>query len=245
MQQNTPIHCFYRLAESPAAQPKQKIDSATKLACLENCIDILGVRSVIVFGDRVSGETRKMVESLGVQFVKVDEGSGGGNFRTALNSALELPDEELAYFLEDDFLHRPGAREALIDGLQMDAEYVTLYDHPDKYLSPGDGGNPLVRHGGEKTRLLCGRVCHWKITNSTVMTFACRIRHLRADQRTILKYCSGRYTDDYRMFRSLAWRGRRLICSIPGYATHCESRWLSPFYNWSALPARKGGPPTK
>jgi hypothetical protein len=188
-----------------------------------------------VLGDRLSEPTRQMVVGTGVELTEVDEGSGGGNFRRALRAALALPNDDVVYFVEDDFLHRPEAREALIDGMEQGAEYVTLYDHPDKYLAPKAGGNPHVRKGGEATRLLCGRVCHWKVTNSTVMTFACRVGQLRKDQRMMLRWCADRYTDDYRMFRSLAWRGRRLISAVPGYATHCEAAWLSPHFDWESL----------
>ena len=163
------------------------------------------------------------------------KGPAAGILARRVQAALDLNDDDWVYLVEDDFLHRPGAYEALADGLAMGAEYVTLYDHPDKYLPPTAGGNPKVKGGGEKTRLLHGQVCHWKLTNSTVMTFACRVGQLRKDQPIILRFCGGRYTDDYGMFKALTWRGQRLISAVPGYSTHCETAWLSPFYDWASL----------
>lgn len=225
---------FYRLAPRPAAEARPKLDEATKAKCLRNFMSEFGCDPICVFGDRLDDTTRAVVRDAGLPLVEVDEGSGGGNFRTAVLAAMELSEDTFVYLVEDDFIHRPGARGAMLDGLTLRADYVTLYDHPDKYLSPREGGNPHVKHGGESTRLLCGEVCHWKITNSTVMTFATTVRCLKRDWPILLKNCGGRYTDDYRLFRSLAWRGRKLISSVPGFATHAETRWIAPLFDWES-----------
>ena len=229
------IHIFYRLANQPAAQPKEKLTEATKEACLQNCADVFGSSRLTVFGDRLDKATKDMVDSLGIQLIEVNEGSGGGTFRRAAREAMEMDDSEVVYLLEDDFLHLPHAPEAIMDGLGSGASYVTLYDHPDKYIDGKMGGNPPVKDGGEATRLLCGNVCHWKITNSTVMTFASTVGQLRHDWNVFLKYCPGRYTDDYKLFRTLRRKGRTLLSSVPGAATHCESKFLSPFTDWTAI----------
>lgn len=229
------IHVYYRLASRPAAGEKEKLLGADKEACLKNCIAVFGRDNLCVYGDRLDEDTKNVVHRSEARLIETDEGSGGGNFRAAAQNAMRLPEETFIYLVEDDFLHRPEAPQILIDGIELGAEYVTLYDHPDKYLAPTQGGNPLVRKGGEKTTLLCGKRCHWKITNSTVMTFATTAGQLRKDWKTFLRYCGGRYTDDYKLFRELGWRGRKLLSSVPGFATHCESKWLSPLFNWSSL----------
>jgi len=230
------LHCFYRLAQRPAAEPKRKLPGATKAACLRNFVAEFGADRTTVFGDRLDDAARRTVLDLGARLIDVDHGSGGGTFRAAAAAAMALPPRTPVYLVEDDFLHRPGAAAAaLADGLALGEAYVTLYDHPDKYLAPAAGGNPRVRRGGEATRLLCGHACHWKVTNSTVMTFATTAGQLAADWRTILRHCGGRYTDDYRLFRSLAWRGRRLLSAVPGFATHCEAAWLSPAYRRASV----------
>jgi len=228
------INVFYRLAPRPAAEARPKLLHATKEACLLNYLAIFPKDSVYIFGDCLSNDLQEIVNRLGLPLNEINEGSGGGNFRAAAKAAMDLTDDAVIYLLEDDFLHRLGAREAILDGLNLGADYVTLYDHPDKYLNVEKGGNPHVKDGGEKTRLLCGSVCHWKITNSTVMTFATTVRCLKRDWKIFLKHCDGRYTDDYRLFRALSWRGRKLISSVPGFATHAETRWLSPLFDWGS-----------
>jgi hypothetical protein len=226
---------FYRLVPQPAREAKGKLEGATKMGCLYNFLQEFGRDEVVVLGDTLDEETRREVRGLGLQLHDNRFKSGGFNFLAGLDLALGGRDNEDVYLVEDDFVHRPEARDVLLDGLSMGAAYVTLYDHPDKYVSPAAGGNPKVRHGGESTRLLLGSRCHWKVTNSTVMTFAAKVGQLRRDARVIRKYCQGMYPADHAMFRRLSWRGSRVISSVPGYATHAVLQWLTPLVDWNAF----------
>ncbi|MEM9882377.1 MAG: hypothetical protein AAF800_05625 [Planctomycetota bacterium] len=236
------IHVFYRLAEQPATQPKIKLPAATKLACLRNFVSHFSDDAVTVLADGVGPGLRADARATGVDVVEVSHGSGGGNFRDAAARAMALPADTMVYLVEDDFVHRAGAREALLDGFDQDAAYVTLYDHPDKYVDASDGGNPHVSRGGEKTLLTRGTACHWKRTNSTVMTFAVRAGRLASDWKFILPTSRATYTDSYTMFRRLARRGRHLISAVPGLATHAETAYLSPGWDWSAELDRAAAP---
>ena len=84
-------------------------------------------------------------------------GHGAGSFKFALDLALEKPSDTIAYFLEDDYLHVQSALAALREGITI-ADYVSLYDHPDKYVntgstnSRGTAGGAYVTSGGEISR---------------------------------------------------------------------------------------------
>jgi hypothetical protein len=116
--------------------------------------------------------------------------------------------------------------------MYLGIEYVTLYDHPDKYMEPGVGGNPHCYGKAENTRVFLGQYCHWKITNSTTMTFAAKVRTLKQDEKILRQWTSGSHPNDFQMFSELRSKGRQLISPIPGYATHGETKWLSPLTNW-------------
>ena len=109
----------------------------------------------------------------------------------------------------------------------------SLYDHPDKYLVPSKGGNPYCDGGAENTRVYLSESTHWKITNSTTMTFASTIKTLKECESILRKWTSGTHPDDFRMFIELQTQGKILITPIPGYATHGETRWLTPLTNWA------------
>jgi hypothetical protein len=170
------------------------------------------------------------------KFIKdVSVGHGAGTFNLALDEALREPDWQVIYFLENDYLHKPNSDKIILEGLELGASFVSLYDHPDKYLPPSQGGNPYCEGGAEDTRVYLTESTHWKITNSTTMTFATTEPNLRRAEKTLRKYTQGTYPEDFKMFLDLREQGELLISSIPGYATHGETAWLSPLTDWSLV----------
>lgn len=141
---------------------------------------------------------------------------------------------EIIYFAEDDYLYKENACKVLLEGIDfLNADYVTGYDHPDKYINFKDGGNPQIIENGERTVVQLTPSSHWKYTNSTTMTFATRIKTLIEDYDIICKYCSENIPNDYYLFCELVGKhNRKLASSIPGVSTHCEMECLSPLIEW-------------
>ena len=203
-------------------------------ACLLNALDTFSTEKHdwLVIADNVSEATKQMLERYVLNIKHVSVGHGAGTFNLALDEALQYSDDEIVYFLENDYLHKPGADKILKEGFNVGYSYVALYDHPDKYI---DGANPLVEDGGEVTRVMISKSCHWKITNSTTMTFAAQVKTLKKDESILREYTSGSYPRDFEMFLALREKQHGLITPIPGYATHGETAWLSPLTDWSQI----------
>lgn len=228
---------YYRLSNKNAGGEKNKLIHATKEYCLKNTIDVFGKDNITVVGDKLNDKTRQIVTSHKIRLVEVDNGSGAGTFRDALKLAVEEnKDNDIVYLLEDDFLHLKKAKELIEEGVKTFNCYITGYDHPDKYLDRRFGGNPSIEHGGEITRLVKSQTSHWKITNSTVMSFAATTRRLRKDLDLLYKFSSNSITDSYGFFTSLSGeKGVGCLSSVPGVSTHTEIKWLSPFINWNVI----------
>jgi len=228
---------YYRLSNQSAGGYKNKLPHATKEHCLHNALEVFGQDSLIVVGDNLNEETSKMVKSYGVRLVEVSNGNGSDTFRAALDLAIEEnSDREIVYLLEDDFLHLPTSAKLIEEALNMYDAYVTTYDHPDKYLDKSLGGNPFVESGGEVTRLIRTQSSHWKMTNSTVMTFAATRKRLVEDRDLLYKCSSNRITDSFQFFLTLAQeKGVPCLSSVPGASTHTETAWLSPLTDWSKI----------
>ena len=231
------LKVYYRLSNQEAGVSKIKMHGATKEHCLKNAIDVFGVDNITVIGDRLNDETRRNVELLGVRLVLVNNGNGAGTFRDALDIAIkENDDDTMVYLLEDDFLHLPQSSNKLVEVLERYDCYATLYDHPDKYIDASSGGNPFIEGGGEDTKLFKTPSSHWKITNSTVMSFAARVNRLKQDYDSLMKHSDGQITDSFKFFCELrSTKGIPVVSSIPGYSTHCETAWLSPLTNWEKV----------
>ena len=165
----------------------------------------------------------------------VDRGNGAATFNLALDEALKMADNDTVYFLENDYLHKPNSRVIIEEGFTLGASFVSLYDHPDKYLSPDKGGNPYCQGGAEDTRVYLTDSCHWKITNSTTMTFAAEVKTLKENEEILRKHTMMSHPNDFEMFLELRKNNKLLITPIPGYATHGETAWLSPLTDWSKI----------
>jgi hypothetical protein len=232
-----PLVTLYRISD--ASYKKVKLPHATKRHCLENYLSVFGREGLVLFADNATPDTLAQIRALGLEPRESASPTPAKSWRMVARYALErLPEEQAIYFVEDDYLHLPDARRILLEGLEI-AEYVSLFDHPDKYVNGKDGGNPEVKQDGELTRVLLTRSTHWKWTNSSTLTIATRVRTLREDRAVWWWYTRGRHPKDYDAFYRLRRRflGRRrvLISPIPGRSTHVELPWLGPLVDWSKI----------
>ena len=227
---------IYRISD--AGYNKIKPDYIDNQKCLTNASWAFQDAEWLIIADSTSPETDAMIEEWkndNAIVKKVSVGHGAGTFNLALDEALQYDDEEIVYFLENDYLHKPGSEKVLEEGFELGASFISLYDHPDKYLDPSQGGNPYCEGGAEDTRVYLTNSCHWKITNSTTMTFASKVSTLKRVENILRKYTQGTYPEDFKMFLELRQQNELLITSIPGYSTHGETAWLTPLTNWSKI----------
>lgn len=228
---------IYRISD--AGYKKEKPAYINNETCLINALREFNpdVCEWTIIADNVSTQTQQMIErhidASCVIYVSV--GHGAGTFNLALDLALKANPDDIIYFLENDYLHKPGSLAMLKQGFELDVSFVALYDHPDKYIAPEDGGNPLCKGGAEETKVFLTQDGHWKITNSTTMTFAAKQSTLKKIERILRKYTNETYPRDYDMFTKLRKKKYKLITPIPGYATHGETAWLSPLTDWSRV----------
>ena len=230
---------IYRISD--VGYNKVKPDYINNEACLKNAVarfaSHLTPEDFIVIADNTSEETNNMIKRL-IPEENIDYrslGNGAKTFNVALDKALTYPDDEIIYFLENDYLHNYNSKDIIHEGFELGAQFVSLYDHPDKYIGPSEGGNPYCEGGAEDTRVYKTDSVHWKITNSTTMTFAAKVSTLKLNEGILRKHTAGTHPDDFQMFLELRQTNQLLITSIPGYSTHGETAWLSPLTDWNKI----------
>jgi hypothetical protein len=224
---------IYRISD--AGYKKEKPEYIDNEKCLANATKVFKDANWLVIADNCSDQTLSMIKKYQSNIEIVSVGHGAGTFNLALDKALELDNDEIVYFIENDYLHKHDSIKILQDGFSLGASFVALYDHPDKYLDPSKGGNPYCEGGGEETRVYLTNTCHWKITNSTTMTFAAKVSTLKRVELILRKWTSEKHPNDFQMFLELREKGELLITPLPGYATHGETAWLSPLIDWSKV----------
>lgn len=247
------LHIIYRISDK--GNPKPKLPNGGKRECLTNAIKTLynvsAGDSFHVIADNCSAETVDFLKSTGLHVETTANGNSGTChyiFNTLVNRYA--PDDKI-YLLEDDYLHLPGSREAILEGLEI-ADYVTLYDHPDMYHTDGRGDNPFVHDDMPRSSIYLTPHTHWRSILSTTMTFAARAKTLIEDCAIWNHFCTGRIPADFHAFIVLTGQddmneakrfaqigrgdllqlvvnnflsGRRkrlLISAIPGLSTHTD-----------------------
>lgn len=210
-------HIFYRISSS--SYVKGKLPGATKEVCLHNFLECFPKEKVTLIADNCDQIILDLCSQTGCDTIKTNLGNAG-SFRKSIDLALELSNDSKVYFVEDDYLHLKinGYFESiperdLAEGL-LRADYVTLYDHPDKYLS---------EYGScEATNVYRTLHSHWKHSISTTMTFASKVSTLRDDLEIWHKYTEGKHPQDHFIFTDLNKKGKTLAVRIPGSACHVD-----------------------
>ena len=145
-------------------------------------------------------------------------------------NTLDIPDHEVIYFTEDDYLHNATWPVVMREAFDMiDADYVTMYDHNDKYFFP--------MYHELLSKVVCTLHSHWKTVPNTTNTYACLAKTFRRDYATHVKYCdmARGLCRDFDKFAQLESEGKLLINPIPGYSTHCEPQYMSPVVDWETV----------
>jgi hypothetical protein len=229
----------YRISD--AGFNKLKPEYINNENCLKNALDVFSIEKHqwLVIADSVSDDTKNMIESYidkqFIDYVFIKKGPGYPFLYSLDKVIAQGEDDDIIYFIENDYIHKPQSDQVIIEGVELGANYITLYDHPDKYINADQGGNPFIENGGEITQVFLTQTCHWKLTNSTTGTFASTVKNLKQDYETIKKYADNPYWNDFYMFTELRQQGRTLISPLPGYSTHGETAWLTPLTDWNQI----------
>ena len=224
------LHCNF--SELSQHKPRPKWFDREKI--FDNLISTLDERvEYTAFHDCGNGEIKNhFLNNKKVNKISKKGGNGAQSFLNLLNYVNEqnYEDKDIIYFVEDDYLHRKGWIDILLEGFKyVSADYFTLYDHPNKYW-PGMW---------EKypSYLITTPSTHWRTAVSTTNTYACTASTLRKHFDIHVKYCDlvDRWVKDHDKFTHLWNEGSNLVSCIPGYSTHVEGNMLSPIIKWENI----------
>lgn len=246
---------IYRISDNSNLE-KVKPDYVTKENCLKNFVNEFGMSNLIILCDNVTKETYDMVHKYAYkENIYLTQNGNTGSFIVSWDLAHQLVkefgDDTIFYFIEDDYIHRKGSRQILFEAFRdLDASYVSLYDHPDKYQNFKDerytwdhGKIDIDEEGIRKPKhiynkpsncdLYISRSVHWRTVDSTTMTWATTGKHIVEDYDEMVALHDGKHLpmggDTFRMLNS---KGKQLISCLPAYAAHGEEKWLPYFINW-------------
>ncbi|PIS03356.1 MAG: hypothetical protein COT85_00730 [Chlamydiae bacterium CG10_big_fil_rev_8_21_14_0_10_42_34] len=209
-------YCNYSKA---SAHKKRPLDFSHE-ACYHNLMAGIDSRVHITSFLDVAKEGDHFIQG---KAIEINEGTEAGSFLRMLEHVekLDLHPDTIIYFLEDDYLHKEGWVDILFEGFSLDVDYVTLYDHRDKYFD-----YPKLT-----SKIFLSKSCHWRTTPSTTNTYAMRFGTLMKHLPIHRKFSENRkITADHDKFCCLQKKGAILVSPIPGWSTHAEPEFASPFF---------------
>lgn len=196
---------YYRISDSSYNKPK--LIGATKKACLINFVKCFhkvifngptyhsNKLPLTIIADNCNEETLDFLNQLDMPVIRTNYGNAGSLIHSLKIAISEsLVDEEIVYFCEDDYLHLPKSPLLLEEGIKR-SDYITLYDHPDKYR--------FEYSGGEFSKVIKTNSSHWRYTVSTCMTFGTTIGKLKEDISIWEKHTEGSHPHDHHIFSEL------------------------------------------
>lgn len=236
---------------SSKGYPKVKVEGINKFDSLNNLTKTFKDWEFICVADNCDEALLSQLRSDYTfdQLIETQLGNPGSFWKLYELALGFAGDDDIFYFVEDDYLHLPEAPRAIEEGLQY-FDYVTLYDHPDKYKLHHGPKNPYIKHNqySETTEVVAGPTQWWRTSNSTTMTFALTGKTLKEDDDiwSITKiakkdfdfdtFCvltkqpmmaKSRYVKQIpRRLQFWSKPKRYLGISIPGLALHLEQAYL-------------------
>jgi hypothetical protein len=175
-------YLIYRISSKSFEKPR--VEGVTKMDSLNNLLECFPDWKMVCIADNCEETVIENLKKRDFFHLEITSLGHHMSFFRQLNYAIHnLDDEDIVYFIEDDYLHRQGAQDALEEGLGI-FDYVTLYDHPDKYGVFEGYTNPYAKWTklSEPTRVWKGKHALWRTTNSTTLSFACKVKTIKADQ---------------------------------------------------------------
>jgi hypothetical protein len=220
---------------SKVSEKKKRHPFFSKLGCYQNLLHTIQnekkVNLTFFLDTFYEGPAHFLQKQSKHNVVEIKKGTEAASFLFMLDYVcnLSLSDDTIIYFLEDDYLHRPGWVKVLREGINLGAsDYITLYDHQDKYFLPPykDLASKIYRTESS----------HWRTTPSTTNTYAMRFSTLKKHKEIHARFSEGvSISKDHDKFLHLNELGSSLLSPIPGWSTHMEPQFESPCVDWSKV----------
>lgn len=237
------IHIFYRHApmsvEARSRDPhKRRPQWFSYESCFKNLLATISgdksrerVRITIMFdgseedyfSDFTYSYRNHLDGQISLQLLQAGSDKLSGLLTTYYANSQLHAENDIVYFLENDYLHQPHWITKVLDLYDSvkPFDYVSLYDHPDKYF--------YDMYTGLESKIISSRSHHWRTTPSTCGSFLFEVGVLKKDFEILTTGLP-----DFYLFKELSEnRGRVLLSPIVGLSTHCMEGYLSPHIDWS------------
>lgn len=223
------IHIFYRHYNIEGTDNKNRPQWFDFEKCFVNLLSTIEGKNVdlhVVMDGSIENNFIKKYQDhyiLHTINAKADQISFWETWKIAKETLIK--ENDLVYFLENDYLHIENWVEKIEDLFStfQGLNYVSLYDHNDKYFLP--------MYEDLVSKIFTTKKHHWRTTPSTCGSFIISKQIFEADfeDHTSIK-------GDHNKFLHLSQtKSRFVLTPIPGLSTHCMEGLMSPTINWNQI----------
>lgn len=224
------IHIFYRHYNISGNDFKNRPNWFDYEKCFINLLDTIKDRDdvelyVIMDGDVDSNFITKYKNYYTLHSIQANS-----DYKSYLETykyikGLDIDNNDLIYFLENDYLHVSNWVDKVIDLFSTYnlPHYISLYDHNDKYF--------LNMYEDLVSKIFVTSSHHWRTTPSTCGSYIIK-KHLLIEDEDINTSGPG---DHERFIERFNKKQRMVLTPIPGLSTHCMEGLLSPTINWKEI----------
>jgi hypothetical protein len=158
----------------------------------------------------------------------INKGSDYGSYLETYKyvKTLNIGNDDLIYFLENDYLHVDNWVEEIVTLFQtypQGLNYVSLYDHNDKYFLP--------MYDDLVSKIFTTKTKHWRTTPSTCGSYIIPKNIFIEDEEVN----TGGPGDHDKFLYLNSTKNRFVLTPIPGLSTHCMEGLLSPTIDWKKI----------
>tara|TARA_R110000787_G_scaffold71355_3_gene158875 strand:+ start:310 stop:984 length:675 start_codon:yes stop_codon:yes gene_type:complete len=222
------IHIFYRHYNISGNDFKNRPEWFNYEGCYQNLLSTLDLNTCkinIVYDGKGDNWIKKKHYH---NFIEIEAKEDMKSFWETIklaNADNSIEDDDLIYFLENDYMHVDGWVNKVIElfSTYKGLDYVSLYDHNDKYLLP--------MYDNLVSKIFTSPTHHWRTTPSTCGSFITTKQRLNEDF-DILSTMRG---DHNKWLWLNENRSRFIFTPIPGLSTHCMNGLLSPTIKWGEI----------
>ncbi|MEI8134144.1 MAG: hypothetical protein WCH46_03575 [bacterium] len=205
---------------------------------------------ITVLGDRLSDEMKDFFAQYPVTLLNEELGNDK-SIRRQVEIALESPEDEWIYFVEDDYLHTPEAFKWMNDLIENQDKYISKkrLARQLRFIRLDISKKPLVIHTPDYpdrylpkylrfSLIFISKYCHWRQVTNTTFTFMMQGKSVMRYKDILLRSSIGA-DDGYlsrKLFAGLRFGSKALCVSpIPGVSTHMHEEVMTPFVNWEKI----------
>ena len=205
---------------------------------------------ITILGDRLSDEMQDFFRQYPVTLLNEELGNDK-SIRRQIELALEAPEDEWIYFVEDDYLHVPQTFKWIDDLVTNRAQYISKkrLARQLRFIKIRLDNRPLVIHTPDYpdrylpkylrfSLIFLSKYCHWRQVTNTTFTMMMQGKTVRGYKDILLRSAIG--ADDgflsRRMYAGLRLGRKALVVSpIPGLSTHMHTEVMTPLVDWEKV----------